>query len=56
MGEVHRMKKSFKFLPKAILATLLIGGLLLAMVASHGCDVNGSSPAGQDSAPITAHS
>ena len=29
----------------AILALLLIGGLLLALVASHGCSVEGSSPA-----------
>ena len=50
------MKKSFNFLPKAIIATLLIGGLLLALVASHGCSVKGSSPAEQESAPITAQS
>ena len=47
------MKKSFNFLPKVIFATLLVGGLLLALVASHGCTVTGSSPAGQESTPVT---
>jgi hypothetical protein len=38
------MRWIFKSKLKGILAALLIGGLLLAFVASHGCDAKGASP------------
>ena len=41
---------------RAVMVLLVIGGLLMALVASHGCTVKGSSPAGQGSAPITTQS
>ena len=37
-----------------MLAALLTGGLLLAFVASHGCDAKGTSPAAGDAAVASA--
>ena len=33
---------------RAVMIMLVIGGLLMALVASHGCSVEGSSPAQLD--------
>ena len=44
------MRQYIRTQSKAILAALLIGGLLLAFVASHGCDAKGTSPAGDATA------
>ena len=44
------MRWSFKGLNKATFAALLIAGLLLAFVASHGCDAKGTSPVGDTTA------
>ena len=38
------MRKHSRFQPRKLAAVLLIGGILLAPLASHGCDVRGSSP------------
>ena len=35
-----------------ILVVVLIGGLLMALVASHGCSVEGSSPVETDASHI----
>ncbi|PKB63481.1 MAG: hypothetical protein BZY80_06860 [SAR202 cluster bacterium Io17-Chloro-G2] len=46
------MKKHFRFQLRKSAAVLMIGGILLAPLASHGCDAKGSSP--KLEAPITA--
>ncbi|PKB78789.1 MAG: hypothetical protein BZY88_16645 [SAR202 cluster bacterium Io17-Chloro-G9] len=46
------MKKHFRFQLRKLAAVLLMGGVLLAPLASHGCDVRGSSP--KLDAPTTA--
>ena len=46
------MQTHFRFQPKKLAAVLLMGGVLLAPLASHGCDARGSSP--KLDAPITA--
>ena len=35
-----------------VLVVVLIGGLLMALVASHGCSVEGSSPVETDASHI----
>lgn len=38
------MQINSRFQPKKLVAVLIIGGVLLAPLASHGCEVRGSSP------------
>ena len=38
------MQKHSRFKPMKLAAVLVIGGILLAPLASHGCEVKGSSP------------
>ena len=45
------MQTHFRFQPKKLAAVLLMGGVLLAPLANHGCEVRGYSP--KLDAPIT---
>jgi hypothetical protein len=38
------MQNPWNLKPRWLVATLVIGVVLLSTVASHGCDVKGSSP------------
>ena len=38
------MRTDFRFQPRKLAAVLLMGGVLLAPLASHGCDAKGTSP------------
>ena len=54
------MRKLAGFRPRAAIAALVLGGVLLAPMASHGCQVRGSSlqeeiPVTGVQAPLEAH-
>jgi hypothetical protein len=38
------MRKFFRFQPRNVAALMLLGGVLLTPLASHGCDAKGASP------------
>ena len=38
------MRKRFRFQSRYLAAVLVLAGVLLAPLASHGCDAKGSSP------------
>jgi len=38
------MRKYFRFQSRYIFGLMVLGGVILTPLASHGCDVRGSSP------------
>lgn len=46
------MRKFFRFQPRNVAALMLLGGVLLTPLASHGCDAKGASPKLDTPAPV----